>query len=161
MLESQKYSECQLVTAINAAAHLGELPVRPETEEYERLVDLVHARNGAAIAICRALPYLRIKRKAMPLRWSAVKRALDQGLPVGLDVYCTRIGLHSILCTDYRERRRLQFLRVWNLKSAPSGWISWHWLKTHRGDDWWSVREKAYQYEVDSLYKSKKNTLEK
>lgn len=50
-INSQKYSECQLVTAINATIYLNETSILSHSIEYERLIDLVGARHGSAVNI--------------------------------------------------------------------------------------------------------------
>jgi len=106
-LNWQFYQECQLVTAINAAFFLGEPLVEQGTPEYERLVDFVHARNGAAISIEKAHEYLKIKRtplcKKAGFTWELMKQKIDEGHPVELLVQGPKYGRHSVLAVECRK----------------------------------------------------------
>jgi len=60
-INRQKCSECQLVTALNAYTYLHGRPYcEQDSDEYERLVDMVGARHGSAIHIERAWKLLGI-----------------------------------------------------------------------------------------------------
>ncbi len=50
-LNSQKYSECQLVTAINAYYFFTGKTIKSDSDGYEKLVDLCGARHGTATCI--------------------------------------------------------------------------------------------------------------
>ncbi len=101
LLDSQKYSECQLVSAINAAVHLGEPPVDPSSEEYERLVDLVGARHGSAIHIRDAVRYLRLVRyEIKPITVNNIRAKTLSGHPVSVNIWHREVGFHSVLLTD-------------------------------------------------------------
>ncbi len=92
----QKYSECQLVTALNASYKLGEPFVDPKSNEYERLVDLVLARNGAAITIEKACDYLRLKYVDVAPSWESIGFADDMNLPLDITINSPKYGLHSV-----------------------------------------------------------------
>jgi hypothetical protein len=128
-LERQKYAECQLVSAINAAIHLGEPRVDPRSEEYERLVDLVGARHGSAIQIERAHRYLRLVREPLvPLSWDRVQGALLMGYPVEVTALHKTRGFHSGLSTAFKARGRKLLLRNW-ASHGGSEWVSWDALR--------------------------------
>lgn len=59
----QKYSDCQLVAAINSRIYLG-LPDITD-KEYEHLVDITGGRYGACISIDKSLKYLGLTRKRL------------------------------------------------------------------------------------------------
>ena len=100
LLNTQKYSECQLVAVINAATFLGEPRVDPDSEEYERLVDLVGARNGSALKISAAVTYLRlIQNDIIPVTLEEVRMNLLRGNPVQVAIQHPALGFHSILLT--------------------------------------------------------------
>jgi len=103
-LNSQMYSECQLVTAINAAVYLGQPPVRLGSAEYERLVDLVGARHGSAIRINRAHRYLRLKYVDLKPEFYSIRFSLDRGMPVEIGVHSDHHGFHSALVVDVEVR---------------------------------------------------------
>ncbi len=100
LLNTQKYSECQLVAVINAATFLGEPRVNPNSEEYERLVDLVGARNGSALKIGAAVTYLRlIQNDITPVTLEEVRMNILRGNPVQVAIQHPARGFHSILLT--------------------------------------------------------------
>lgn len=128
-LNSQKYSECQLVTIINAAIFLGESPIDPDSEEYERLVDVVKARIGAAITIDKAIEYLRLNYDYIPKNLRYLKKYLRNGYPVEIGVQHHKTGFHSCLVVDERNN----YLKVANFRHVTSkhGWIHWNTLKKY------------------------------
>lgn len=100
LLNTQKYSECQLVAVINAATFLGEPRVEQNSEEYERLVDLVGARNGSALGIRSAVTYLRlIQNDITPVTLETVRMNILRGNPVQVAIHHPAVGFHSILLT--------------------------------------------------------------
>ena len=105
-IDSQKYSECQLITAINATIYLNELPIIQGSIEYERLVDLVCAKSGPAINIDLAHKYLRIVPTEMVFSWINITHHLDKYQPVEITVYHKKFGLHSMLIIDYKTKPR-------------------------------------------------------
>lgn len=125
-INHQKCSECQLVTVINAAIHLGEPSVDPESDEYDRLIDLVGARYGSAIRIEKAIEYLRLDYTVIPKHLGSIKSELRKGHPVEVVVWHPRIGLHSCLIVGYKNGKA----KVTNFKAAnKNGWIRWKDMK--------------------------------
>jgi len=125
-LNSQKYLECQLVTIINAAIHLGEQPVSPDSEEYERIVDIGCARYGAAIRPEYVMDYLRIEAFNTDPCWENLQRNIYAGFPVEYGVHHPKVGFHSVLvigCTEYDKKR----VRVANLSQDTDAkmWMDW------------------------------------
>jgi hypothetical protein len=120
-IETQKYSECQLVAVINAAIKLGELPVWQG--EYERLVDLVGARYGGATSIDYAVRYFRLVARPIPIR--QVVQSAERGDPVILSTRTPRHGGHCVAVVGARRSRRGVELRVPNFKYGRNGWVRW------------------------------------
>lgn len=124
LLNSQKYSECQLVAVINAASYLGEPLVVPASEEYERLVDLVGARHGSAISIRKAIEYLRLQQHEIePITLENVQTRVMSGSPVSVGIQHPTAGFHAVLLTDGDSTR----VKVWNLrrKEFPQDCLTW------------------------------------
>lgn len=124
LLDTQKYWECQLVSVINAAVYLGEPRVEPNSEEYERLVDLVGARHGSAIRICDAVRYLRlVEHKIHKVTKDKLRSETMNGRPVQVVIDHPTVGLHGVLITDDNGKS----VRVWNLrrKAFPHDRLSW------------------------------------
>lgn len=122
-LNKQKYSECQLVTAINAAICLGEPPVKQDSLEYERLVDFVAARHGSAIDIEKAYEYLKITSEMVPSTLEEIKKSIDEGRPIEITIFHDKTGAHSVLVVDYRKDR----LKVLNFHYVTTRhmWVDW------------------------------------
>jgi hypothetical protein len=129
----QKYGECQLVVALNAAYWLGEKFIFPKSEEYERLVDLTGARYGSAIDIEYAYKYLRLKYVDVKPIFESIEFAMVIGLPISLSVSVEKYGLHSvvILQTKHDNINGGYKVRVPNLNSYTDKnlWIHWERLK--------------------------------
>ena len=123
-INSQKYSECQLISAINAAIYLNEIPILQNSIEYERLIDLVHARNGAAISIEYAHQYLRIKSTDIgTIDLNTLRNFLDNKNPV--EVKVIKPFYHSVLIIDYKKEGNY-LVQVLNYKQTDNeGWIEW------------------------------------
>ena len=112
-LDTQKYSECQLVSVINAAVYLGEPGVDPESQEYERLVDLVGARYGDATRLDQAVSYLRlVSHPIHPVSIENIKRELAMKRPVQVVIWHPIVFSHGVLLVDDNGRS----VRVYNLR---------------------------------------------
>ncbi len=149
LLDTQKYSECQLVAVINAATFLGEPPVDPDSHEYERLVDLAKARYGGALSIRLAVGYLRlIYNKIQPVEMSQIQSQVIAGCPVSVSMQHPLLGLHSVLLTDGNPRS----VRVWNLrrKGFLKDRLSWDRLQEMMSAVAPQVRRAGW-YELDHL----------
>lgn len=130
-LNSQKYSECQLVTAINAAIYLCELPVAQDSIEYERLVDLVRARNGSAINIELAHNYLRIISTEITFTWNNIVKYLDKKYPVEISIWHRKIGFHSSLIIDYKAKSRNVRMLNFKYETDKKCWMKWSSLRQY------------------------------
>jgi len=130
---SQKYSECQLVTALNATYCLGEQPIKPDSSEYERLVDFVSARDGSAIRIEKSYSYLKLRFLDIKPDFEHIQGALSQGMPVSFGVWTEKHGFHSVLITEIQHDNKKggYQLRVPNLQpyTDKEMWIHWKDLK--------------------------------
>lgn len=149
LLETQKYSECQLVAVINAAAYLGQPLVDPNSEEYERLVDLVCARTGSAIRIDLAIHYLRLVHHDLsPVTVDRVRMQVMSGHPVSATIWHHGPGFHEILLTDGGPKS----VKAWNLgiKGYPKGRVSWERLGELMGAAPHHCRKVGW-YELDPL----------
>lgn len=150
-LNSQKYSECQLVTALNAYYHLtGKVYCKQDSQEYEDLVDGCCARNGAAIGIEKThkqlglrtvgySPFLFPSFKTQWLRKDALARRkkgifpkkhyyteTNRGkieLPIEITVWHKMTGFHSALIVDHCLKT--EAYRIANFRHATStgGWM--------------------------------------
>ena len=128
MINAQKYMECQLVTVINALTYLNNKHIDPESDEYERLVDLVGARYGSAIQIGKAMEYLGIGYDFIPKHFNSVKKSLRNNRPVGIGIWCLGYGFHSCIIIDVKGDR----VKVPNFtKKTNRGWIAWGQIKPY------------------------------
>ncbi len=113
-LNGQKYSECQLVTAINIKQALtGGTIINQDSSEYEKLVDLVMARNGSAISIVEAWEKLNIKPDK---EYDSIYSWIDDDYPVPVEatIWHCKYGFHSVCIVDYEPKSNA--IRVPNFK---------------------------------------------
>ena len=129
--DSQLYSECQLISVLNAAYFLGEKTVNKE--EYDRLIDMVGARYGSAISIERSYKYLRVEFIDIKPDIDMMRNAIGQGYPIGFGVWTQKHGLHSVTAieVEHDNSRGYYKFRVPNLKpyTDKNMWIHQNDLK--------------------------------
>jgi len=132
-LNTQKYSECQLVTAINAWYHLTGRSIAQDTEEYEALVDRCCARHGTALGMQKIHQQfgLRILAEHESL-WEFRKGSRTLPLPIEACLWHKRTGFHSVLIVD--QCLKTDCLRITNFRQVTSG-------------EGWMFSEDLYQYE--------------
>lgn len=121
-LQKNKYSECQLITALNAIYYLTGEYIDQNSNEYEELVDLCMARNGAAISIEKVWDELGIEIKKTYLTSLDWESNLPP-LPLEISIWHKAYGFHSVLAVDYEPKT--DAFRITNFKWATSlkGWI--------------------------------------
>lgn len=121
-LNCQKYSECQLVTALNAYYYLtGKVYCFQDSEKYEELVDLCGARYGAATSIEKVHRKLGLViKKEFQHKFLFCK---NKTLPLEMSVWHKRTGYHSVCIVDYEPKT--ECFRIPNFKYATSikGWM--------------------------------------
>jgi len=125
----QKYSECQLISSLNAAYHLGEKLIHPDSEQYERLIDVTGGRYGACIAVEDAYRFLRLVYMDVKPEFRSIISAMSMNLPIGISVDAKRYGLHSVLIIEVRHNNKKggYDVRVPNLRAHTNRrmWIYW------------------------------------
>jgi hypothetical protein len=149
-LNSQKYSECQLITALNAYYYLtGKVYCTQDSPRYEELVDLSGTRHGTAINIekriheklgLQILGYSRFlctgwvewyelstmqrwkKEGALPTDVSLKKNKIIN-LPIEINLWHKRTGFHSALLVEHCTKAGC--FRIANFRHATSlhGWM--------------------------------------
>lgn len=157
-LNKQIYSECQLITAINAYYYLTGKAIDQNSDEYEELVDLVKARNGAAIQVeiaHRKLGLVTLKKSEHLWDLWDDKKLL---LPIGATVWHKRTGFHSVAIVD--QCLKTDCIRVANFKDGTStdGWMfreDFYQYETRitRGDSGFNSKGKQWRYQVFGLKK--------
>jgi len=123
---SQLYSECSLVTALNAQYYLTGRFIKQDSAQYERLVDLCKARAGSAISIEKVYKRLKITIAQHFGSWFEYKLAFKKTknlFPAEVKVWEKHYGFHSVCLVD-REPKTGCF-RVTNFRYQTSlmGWI--------------------------------------
>lgn len=126
-LHSQIYSECALVAAINAAIFLGRTSISQGSSEYERLVDLVGARDGSAIRIEKAWEYLQIQEFAME---NSVDRIRQESISSPVEIVISHPETYGIHCALIIGSATVSHagacVHVLNMrKIAPQDFITW------------------------------------
>lgn len=130
-ITEQKYSECQLVTVINASYFLGEPAIDIYSHEYERLVCLVGARHGSAISIDKAYDYLRLDSDFVESTYENLRKALNENkLPVEISVNTTTQGNHSVLAIQHKEIDKTHYYRILNLGDPYTD--EGHWIEEEK-----------------------------
>jgi len=134
-INNNKYSECQLITALNAYYCLtGKVYCKQDSQEYEDLVDLVGARHGAAIDIEKAWKKLGIEIvwegfSLLDLKMYAHRQATKTGgksflyLPIDFNNMSSRYRCHSTLIVDYEPRCDAYRITNFLKHTSPDGWI--------------------------------------
>lgn len=124
-LNKQKYSECQLITAINAYYFLTGKTLEQDSNEYEDLVTLCGARYGSATSIEKIYKRLNLK-----IIWSGsslfdleYKGGQKIPLPIEFNCWHKKTGFHSTLIVDHVIKCGVY--RITNFKYATSieGWM--------------------------------------
>jgi len=158
-INEQKYSECQVITAINAYYYLTGKTISQDSEEYEKLVDLVSARNGSAIGI------EKVHKKLGLVTLKRVKWLHEFGpklpLPIEASVWHKKTGFHSVLMVDYCKKT--DCIRIANFSQATNmrGWMfgedfyQFETFVTHGKDGSLNSSGKQWRYRLFGLKKTK------
>lgn len=101
-INKQKYNECQLVAALNAAVFLGKTPILQDSQRYECLVDMARARYGSALRMNWVYEdlFLVEHHYSGKITFSWVKRIIEKGFPIEFAIYHPNVGYHSVLVID-------------------------------------------------------------
>ena len=132
-LNKQLYSECQLVSALNAYYFLTGKTIKQDSQKYENLVDLVGARHGSATCIEKAYAKLGLitVKKAEHL-WDLWDRK-GLLLPIEATIWHKKTGFHSVTIVD--QCTKCDCIRITNFQDATS-------------TEGWMFREDFYQFET-------------
>jgi hypothetical protein len=123
-INSQKYYDCQLISAINAYYYFGGKLI--DNIEYEILVDKCNARfSGQPLYMNRIYKDLGIKvikKSKSILNFLNEKRTKLQ-LPLEVSVWETNYGYHSVLIVDFCSKS--QAIKVTNFRfiTTKNGWM--------------------------------------
>ena len=121
----QKYSECQLVSVLNAYYYLTGKKIEQDSQEYEDLVDICGARYGSAISIqdVREKLGLEIKELMFSPTMDSEGNKKQIKLPLEASVWHKSVGFHSVVVVDYEPIT--DSYRIPNFKGATNsqGWI--------------------------------------
>lgn len=121
---TQLYSECQLISALNALYYLkGLAGPSMGSNEYEALVDLIKARSGASLCVNLAHEKFGLSIISKFDREGLLEIIHDPPLPLEVSIWTQQYGHHSILIVD----KNPGCLRVTNLNKILKenmGWIN-------------------------------------
>ena len=122
----QNYSDCQLIAMVNAYYYLTGKQIDINSKRYEKMVDLVGARHGAAINIKKAHKILGIE-----IAWQGLTlyptdkngEKIKDALPYEALIWHPKYGRHSVLVVDKNEE--IGVVRVANFSHATNsqGWM--------------------------------------
>lgn len=132
-INQQKYSECQVISAINAYYYFTGRTIKQNSPEYEGLVDQASARHGSAIRIKKIHDQLGliVLKGSMNLFDLGNSRG-RLSLPIEATVWHKRTGYHSVLIVD--QCLKTGCIRVANFQQVTS-------------TGGWMFKEDFYQYE--------------
>ena len=122
----QKYSDCRLISAINARIFLGKKDISDEL--FESLVDLTAGRNGACINVHRAYQFLGITYIDGPVGWKGSDdnfsiEWVKNHLPVEVGTLESKKGFHCSLITKvsgYKLKLVNHYKKWFTLKEMES-----------------------------------------
>ena len=126
---SQSYSECQLVSALNAASYLEIIKTFPQGDEYEELVDLALARDGAAITLNKVYRQLKLEYFDVNPIWNNILFYLRKHKwPIGVNVESSKYGFHNVLVIDTKYDDNCWWVQIPNLNhhTDDAMWIRWN-----------------------------------
>lgn len=156
-LNYQKYSECQLVIALNAYYYLmGKVYCDQDCPCYEDLVDSCCARIGSAIGIKRIhdkLGLTIIERHRYLWDFTSIRKKLP--LPIEVSVWHRLTGYHSVLIVDHSVRCKA--VRIANFRyETREGWMFIEDLqlfenRSFSGDDGINSKGKPWNYRLFGL----------
>lgn len=130
-LNSQKYSECQVVSAINASIYFGkETAAIVETGTYEKLVDLAKARYGSALEMGEVLKSLGLTRNGITRDKRNILLALAENKPVGVTIWSPEYGFHNVLIVNYEKE--IDCVTALNLSKHTNADCLINWAKFQR-----------------------------
>jgi hypothetical protein len=139
---SQLYSECQLVSALNAAYHLTGNKVEQGSEKYEHLVDLCKARNGSALDIESAHHELNIitRKTYDKSQLYLVFESASVDFPIEINLWHHKVGFHSALIVGSEKRCRAIRVTNFGVETTTDGWIFWerfqYFIADYPNRDW-------------------------
>jgi len=156
-INHQKYSECQLVTALNAYYCLkGKVYCDQDSPCYEDLVDSCCARVGSAIGIKKVhdkLGLTILERHRFLGDFILLGKKLP--LPIEVIVWHRLTGFHSVLIVD--RSVKCQAVRVANFRyETRNGWMFIDDLnlfvnRSFSGDDGINSKGKPWNYRLFGL----------
>ncbi len=125
-------SDCQLVTVVNAHTYFTGNRIEQEDEFYQEMVDLVCARNGAAISIEKAHEALGIKIKK-EYRWFHQWEEAGRLMPAELKIWHKKTGFHSTCLVDYESKSGAYRLMGFRHETTHDCWVFgenlYQWIK--------------------------------
>ncbi len=116
--QTAPYSHCQLVAAFNALIFYGLPAPRQHGKRFERFIDLIYARHGAALAVRKAHYELGLRAVPIARNVRAVRRHVDQGRPVEIGCFRDWAGQHAVLIVGREDDHYL--VTNWDKDKAVS-----------------------------------------
>lgn len=113
------YSECQLITALNAYYYLTGKCIRQKSKRYEKLVDLVGARYGSAINIEKVWNKLGLR---VIKEGNSLFDFKPTDLPLEYSIWHKKYGFHSTLIVNYNIE--VDAVQITNFDKVTN-WLGW------------------------------------
>ena len=119
--QNQIGADCQIVATLNVSIYLyGKQLIKPNSKEYEDILELTGCRCGSAIAIEKAFPILKIKEKN---RYKTFWDIDFRDLPLEIKVWRLGYGYHSICAVIYIESCKATQVLNFKYETTVDGWI--------------------------------------
>jgi len=130
-INNNKYSECQLINALNAYYCLTDkVYCEQDSQEYEDLVDFVKARNGAAIDIEKVWKKLGIEIVWEGMSLHTLKQYLWEKnkytplyMPIEFNNWSMEHGNHTSLIIEYKKHCDLYRITNFSKYTTSEGWL--------------------------------------
>lgn len=124
-INNQKYSDCQIVTAVNAYYYLTGKQIKYNSPTYRRFVELTGAKYGSAIQIERIYDDLKLCYTEYDDFLNFYRLVEDRKFPIEITVDHKRHGRHSVLVIDYEPKCNAYQITNFSFATTKNGWIFW------------------------------------
>jgi hypothetical protein len=124
-INQNRYFECQVIAALNAYFFLNKKTFcSQQTQQYEDLVDLAAARDGASVFIEKVYRKIGIKRVGiLKYIWEVENIFSALKLPVAMSVWHKRLGLHRCLIVGQSKKCRAFRIANFSPVTTAEGWV--------------------------------------
>ena len=125
-IQKNKYSECMLISTLNAYYYFTGKCIKQDSKKYENFVDLCKGRHGSAFHIEKVRKKLGLK-----VLWEGIslldlpKKMFHKKIPLPMEfcVWEKHYGFHSTLIVDHETKTDAYRIANFKWQTTLSGWI--------------------------------------